>query len=110
MNNCFETCQEPSCNAGAPCKKLKRRVRAGAPAPLNTPTDPNHWPDTGSRLDDEEDQSTPPDRAWYRVVFGWAVLMVALFGTAGWVAMESGVYPWPPCSPQPRKAVRDDRA
>lgn len=74
-------------------KHKARRVRAGAPAPLNTPTDPNYWPDTGSKLDDEEDQSTPPDRAWYRVVFGWAVLMVALFGAAGWVAMGSGVYP-----------------
>ena len=75
MNNCFETCEEPSCNAGAPCKKLKRRVRAGDAQPSN-------WieiePDMP--IDFADDEPEPPSR------LGIALVMVVML--AAWV----GVY------------------
>ena len=75
MKHCFETCEEPSCNAGAPCKKMKRRVRAGEAQPSN-------WveiePDMPIDFADEEPE--PPSR------FGIALVMVVML--AAWV----GVY------------------
>lgn len=57
MKHCFETCHEPSCNAGAPCKKM-RRVRAGEAQPSN-------WVEIEPELpiDMAEPDPEPVDRA-----------------------------------------------
>lgn len=72
MKHCFETCEEPSCNAGAPCKKLKRRVRAGT-----VDAEPSNWveiePDDNMAnlpIDVAEPDPEPVDRVW----FAWVVL------------------------------------
>lgn len=78
MNNCFETCEEPSCNAGAPCKKLKRRVRAGEAQPSN-------WVEIEPELpiDMAEPDQEPVDRVW----FAWVVLVCLVF----WALVYWGV-------------------
>ena len=78
MKHCFETCEEPSCNAGAPCKKLKRRVRAGEAQPSNWVEIEPDMP-----IDVAEPDKEPIDRTW----FAW-VLVVCL---AFWVAVYFGV-------------------
>lgn len=80
MKHCFETCEEPSCNAGAPCKKLKRRVRAGE-------AQPSEWmeiePEPELPIDMAEPDPEPVDRVW----FAWVVLVCMVF----WALVYWGV-------------------
>ena len=78
MKHCFETCEEPSCNAGAPCKKLKRRVRAGEAQPSNWVEIEPDMP-----IDVAEPDKEPIDRTW----FAWVLVACLAF----WVAVYFGV-------------------
>ena len=78
MKHCFETCHEPSCNAGAPCKKMKRRVRAGEAQPSN-------WveiePEPELPIDMAEPDREPIDRRWFAVLL---VVMILLWVAIYW--------------------------
>lgn len=81
MKHCFETCHEPSCNAGAPCKKMKRRVRAGEAQPSN-------WveiePDDNMAnlpIDVAEPDPIAIDRKWF---VGVALALVVFWAVVVW--------------------------
>ena len=78
MKSCFETCTRDDCHAGAPCKKLKRRVRAGE-------AQPSEWAEIEPELpiDVVEPDDEPIDRAW----FAWVLLACVAF----WFAVYFGV-------------------
>ena len=79
MKHCFETCEEPSCNAGAPCKKLKRRVLAGEAQPSN-------WVEIEPELpiDMAEPDPIAVDRKWF---VGVALALVVFWAVVVWGAV-----------------------
>lgn len=86
MKHCFETCHEPSCNAGAPCKKMKRRIRAGT-----VDAEPSNWveiePDDNMAnlpIDVAEPDPIAVDRKWF---VGVALALVVFWAVVVWGAV-----------------------
>lgn len=76
--HCFDTCVDEACHSGHPCKRIKRRVKAGEAQPSN-------WVEIEPELpiDVAEPDLEPVDRRWFAVLL--AVLVVF------WVLIYLGV-------------------